>query len=478
MGADRDYDARVAAAAKSVNTGAFTELPSYTQQTGRDVPTNTSISNQSQSTPFGQAGSAPVAAGSEYQSVINDVNKTIKDAEKTLALAKKSGNKKDIAAAKSLVDLSKGQLSDLVKLVGSLGGDAGGTGAFAGNSSDSSYVSRGASGTSNTGKNYINGKLATPEEWSKFLYGDQKGGGATGTGTSTADADAREKRQSAFDLLKLQFDEYGLGALVEPLRGLIQEGISPSEFAVRLRQTDPYKKRFAANAARISKGLRALSEAEYINLEDGYQTIMRNYGLPASYYTKGELGRQEGFEKFIAGDVSPAELEDRISIAQKRVINAAPEVTQALKQFYPDIKNADILAYTLDPTQGLASIQKKVLAAEIGGAALGAKTVSGMALETSAARAEELARYGVTGESAKQGYAAIGGGLERGRQLSSIYQQPDYNQAVAEEEIFNLPGQTQAGEKRKKIVGLEKATFGGQTGVSSGALSQNRAGSY
>jgi hypothetical protein len=307
------------------------------------------------------------------------------------------------------------------------------------------------------------------------------GGAGTGTGTGTGGIGTPEQqaaRQSAFDILKLQFDEYGLGALVEPLRGLIQEGVSPSEFAVRLRQTDPYKKRFAANATRISSGLRALSEAEYIGLEDGYQTIMRNYGLPASYYTKGDLGRQEGFEKFIAGDVSPAELEDRISIAQKRVIDAAPQVKEALKQFYPDIKNGEILAYTLDPTKGLADIQKKVLAAEIGGAALGAKTVSGTALETSAIRAEELARYGVTAESAKQGYSAIGGGLERGRQLSSIYQQPDYNQAVAEEEVFNLPGQTQAGEKRKKIIGLEKATFGGQTGVTSGALSQNRAGSY
>ena len=308
--------------------------------------------------------------------------------------------------------------------------------------------------------------------------GTGTGTGATTSTDGTGTPEQKAARQSAFDLLKLQFDEYGLGALVEPLRGLIQEGVSPSEFAVRLRQTDPYKKRFAANAARIASGLRALSEAEYINLEDGYQTIMRNYGLPATYYTKGELGRQEGFEKFIAGDVSPAELEDRISIAQKRVIDAAPQVTEALKQFYPDIKNADILAYTLDPAQGLSTIKKKVLAAEIGGAALGAKTVSGAALDTSAARAEELARYGVTAESAKQGYGAIGGGLERGRQLSSIYQQPDYNQAVAEEEIFNLPGQTQAGEKRKKIIGLEKATFGGQTGVSSGALSQNRAGSY
>jgi hypothetical protein len=308
------------------------------------------------------------------------------------------------------------------------------------------------------------------------IIGGGVGGASGSAGAGTPEQQAA--RQSAFDLLKLQFDEYGLGALVEPLRGLIQEGVSPSEFAVRLRQTDPYKKRFAANAARIASGLRALSEAEYIELEDGYQKVMRNYGLPASYYAKGDLGRQEGFEKLIAGDVSAPELEDRISIAQRRVINAAPEVTQALKQFYPDIKNGEILAYTLDPTKGLADIQKKVLAAEIGGAALGAKTVSGTALETSAIRAEELARYGVTAETARAGYDAIGGGLERGRQLSSIYQQPDYNQAVAEEEIFKLPGQTQAGEKRKKIIGLEKATFGGQTGVTSGALSQNRAGSY
>jgi len=301
------------------------------------------------------------------------------------------------------------------------------------------------------------------------------GGAGTGTGTGTGGIGTPEQqaaRQSAFDILKLQFDEYGLGALVEPLRGLIQEGVSPSEFAVRLRQTDPYKKRFAANASRISKGLRALSEAEYIGLEDGYQSVMRNYGLPASYYTKGDLGRQEGFEKFIAGDVSAAELEERVVTAQKRVLDAAPEVMTALKQFYPDIKNGEILAYTLDPDKGLADIRKKITAAEIGGAAIGAGLGAGVA------RAEELARYGVTAETARAGYGAIGGGLERGRQLASIYQQPDYNQAVAEEEVFNLPGQTQAGEKRKKIIGLEKATFGGQTGVSSGALSQNRAGSY
>lgn len=279
-------------------------------------------------------------------------------------------------------------------------------------------------------------------------------------------------RNSAYDLLLAQFQQYGLGALVEPLKALITDDTSEGELTLLLRQTEPYKKRFAANAARIGKGLRALSEAEYLTLEDNYQKVMRNYGLPASYYARGDLGRQEGFEKFIASDVSATELEDRIMTAQNRVLNAAPEVTTALKEFYPDIKNSDILAYTLDPEKGLAEIKRKVTAAEIGGAALGAR------LGATVGRAEELARYGVTAETARTGYGAIGSGLERGRQLANIYQQPDYTQAIAEEEIFNLPGQTQAGQRRKKIIGMEKATFGGQSGMTSGALSRDRAGSY
>jgi len=288
----------------------------------------------------------------------------------------------------------------------------------------------------------------------------------------TVTAAAAAGKNSAYDLLFAQFKLYGLEALITPLKDLITNDTSEGELTLLLRSTEPYKKRFTANADRISKGLRALSEAEYLTLEDSYQKVMRNYGLPETYYTKGDLGRQEGFEKLIGFDVSATELEDRIMTAQNRVINAAPEITTALKQFYPDITNGEILAYTLDPTKGLTDIKRKITAAEIGGAAIGA------GLGTAVTRAEELARYGVTAESARAGYGAIGGGLERGRQLSSIYQQPDYNQAVAEEEIFKLPGQAQAGEKRKKIIGLEKATFGGQTGVSSGALSQNRAGSY
>jgi hypothetical protein len=289
---------------------------------------------------------------------------------------------------------------------------------------------------------------------------------------------AEEKRrtgQSAYTLLFEQFNQYGLGALVAPLEGFIVEGLSPAEFTLRLRDTDAYKKRFAANQARIQRGLRALSEAEYIGLEDQYQNVMRNYGLPASYYSRGDMGRQEGFEKFIGGDVSAAELEDRIITAQSRVLNAAPQVAQSLRQFYPEITGGDILAYALDPDKALNEIKRKVGAAEIGAGA----AIAGLA--TGLSRAEELQRYGVTGEQARAGYQTIGEFLPRASQLGDIYAKQGlgpFTQTTAEEEVFGTTGAVEAGKKRRKLAQLEQAQFGGTSGAAQGALARERAGQY
>jgi len=274
--------------------------------------------------------------------------------------------------------------------------------------------------------------------------------------------------QSAYDLLFEQFNQYGMGALVEPLKQFIQQGLSSSEFTLRLRDTDAYKKRFAANASRIAKGLSALNEAEYIGLEDQYQNIMRQYGLPASYYTRGEMGRQEGFEKFLANDVSAAELEDRVLTAQSRVINANPEVLASLKQFYPGITDGDILAYTLDPDKALTDIKRKVTAAEIGGAAMQA------GLKTGVARAEELTAAGITKQQAQQGFQTVAEVAPRGGQLAEIYKQSPYTQTTAEAEIFGLSGSTEAAKQRKKLTSLETAAFGGSAGA--GAIARDRAG--
>jgi hypothetical protein len=288
----------------------------------------------------------------------------------------------------------------------------------------------------------------------------------------TAADEKLRKGQSAYDLLFAEFDRYGMGGLLEDVKKFIQDGLSKDELTLRLRGTTAYQNRFKGNEARIKGGLRALSEAEYIGLEDQYQSVMRQYGLPETYYTRGDMGRQAGFEKFIAGDISAVELEDRIQTAQNRVLNANPEVSKALREFYPNITNGDILAYALDPNQAITNIKRKVGAAEIGAGAMQA------GLKTGLARAEELQRYGVTKETAQQGFGTISSGLERGRQLSKIYKEPDYTQAVAETEVFALPDADKARRQRRKLGQLETATFGGTSGATGGALSRERAGQY
>ena len=286
-----------------------------------------------------------------------------------------------------------------------------------------------------------------------------------------------EERLSAFNILRMEFEQYGLGSLVTDIKDLLMNDTPPSEFGLRLRGTKAYQNRFAGNEARIKAGLAALSPAEYVGLEDQYQNVMRNYGLPSSYYTKDTTGKQVGFEKFIAGDVSATELENRIITAQDRVINANPEVSAALKAFYPDITNGDILAYTLDPENALKSIQRKVTAAEIGGAAMTPKDASGKSILTaSETRAMELAGYGVNKQSATEGYSTIGAGLQRGSELAAIYGESPYTQATAESEVFKLSGAQEARKQRQKVTGLEKASFSGKTGLTGGALARDRAG--
>ena len=130
------------------------------------------------------------------------------------------------------------------------------------------------------------------------------------------------------------------------------------------------------------------------------------------------------------------------------------------------------MGYVLNPKNGLKDIKDKVTAVEIGAGAVEADLNIGLE------RALELGTAGINKAQAKQGFAAIGTGLQRGSQLAAIYGEDPYTQTTAETEVFGLAGKTKATREREKITGLEKATFGGQSGISSGALARDRAGAY
>jgi hypothetical protein len=294
--------------------------------------------------------------------------------------------------------------------------------------------------------------------------------GGVGGASGVAGANTGASR-SAYDLVTSELTRLGLPSLIAPLRSLFESGISEGDsLRLALSQTPEYQTRFSANAKRIGAGLSALSPAEYIQLEDQYQNVMRNYGLPATYYAKDATGKQIGFDELLGGDVSATELEERLITAQDRVLKSNPEVLQALKTFYPGIGNGEILAYSLDPKNALKDIQRKVTAAEIGGAALA------QGLATSATGAEELAGFGVTKDEAQKGFINVAQMAPRGGLLSEIYNEAPYNQATATAEVFGTAGAAEAAQKRRKLTALEEATFSGQSGLGQGALSRNGGG--
>jgi hypothetical protein len=282
-----------------------------------------------------------------------------------------------------------------------------------------------------------------------------------------AKAQAQGERQSAYDLLYSQFKLYGLESLVEPLKGLITSGASPAEFTIKLRDSDAYKLRFAANAKRIANGFKAIDEATYLNLEDRYQSLMMNYGVPESYYKKGATGVQEGFEKLIANNVDPVTLEERIMEGVK-FNQGSKLLIDTAKQFYPSLTDGDFLAYAIDPKNALSEIRRKVTAAEIGSAQIGA------GLAATVGGAEELARAGITGKQYQQAAPTIAEASIRGGQLADIYKQSPYTQQTAEQALLDLPGSAEALRKTKKLTSLETAAFGGSAGA--GAIARDRAG--
>jgi hypothetical protein len=281
-------------------------------------------------------------------------------------------------------------------------------------------------------------------------------------------AERLANKTSAYDILFREFKANGLESLVQAAKDVIMNEDSDSGRILALRGSDAYKKRFSANAKRAANGFAAIDEATYLGLEDRYQSILQNYGMPEKYYKRGELGVQQYLADAIAKNIDPVTFEERVIEGQK-VVKANKQVLDAAKQFYPTLTDGDFLDYVLNPENAIDDIKRKVTAAEIGGAQLGA------GLQATLTGAEELARAGVTGQQYQRSATDIAEASLRGGQLSAIYGQDPYTQQMAEQVQLNTPGSADALKETKKIIGLEGAEFGRRTGLTGGALARDRA---
>lgn len=274
---------------------------------------------------------------------------------------------------------------------------------------------------------------------------------------------AEESRLNAIDVLRERFSQYGLESLATVIRNLAAEGASEATISFALKNTPEYKERFKANDLRLKKGLAVISPSEYITLEDTYRQVLRAYGLK-------QFDNDLYVSQFIANDVSPTELTTRVQTATQRVLNASPQISNTLRNYY-NLEAQDLVAYALDPESQLSEIQNKITAAEIGTAAFN------QGLGVDRATAEELRMQGVTQEQAQKGYATIADILPEAKKLSEIYGGMDaYGQVEAQKEIFG--GLASEKRKREKLTQAEIGTFSGRSGVSRGTLGTQTKGFF
>jgi LysM repeat protein len=300
------------------------------------------------------------------------------------------------------------------------------------------------------------------------IYADGKGGTyqqVTQSGTpDKKELDTGKDTRDAFALLTSTFALYGLEDLSSVIAGFMKQGLTSNEAIIELRKNKTYQTRFAGNTTRTAAGLNALSEGEYLALEDSYSETLRAYGQQTLLGTDKKT-RQAKMATIIGSDISAVEFKDRVSTVVTRVENADPLVKSTLRDFYK-ITDTDLVSYFLSPTENLPKLQEKVTAAEIGSAALAQG-----GLTTDMTSAESLAKFGVDLATARKGYSTISEVLPTATKLSQIYDEDNiqYNQKVAEEEVFK--GLASAQRKRTQLAEKEIASFQGSSGVGAAGLS-------
>ena len=271
-------------------------------------------------------------------------------------------------------------------------------------------------------------------------------------------------RMSVYASMAERFNRYGLTALGNKIKDLAIKGANEATITLELQDTPEYQQRFSANAARIKKGLTALTPSEYVNTEDAYRQVLRAYGLK-------QFDNDAYIQQFISNDMSPTEFSNRVVTAVQRVQNSDPAILKQLTQYYGVGKN-DLVAYVLDPEQQFQEIERRVAAAEIGVAA------GRQGLEAGQDVARQLAAQGVTKQEAEQGYATIASRLPTAEKLSDIYggTMDAYRQSEAEQDVFNSLASAQ--RKREALRQREIAAFSGSSGVNKTSLTSETRGQF
>jgi hypothetical protein len=218
------------------------------------------------------------------------------------------------------------------------------------------------------------------------------------------------------------------------------------------RYNAEYNKRFAGNAKLKAAGLPTLDDATYLKTENEYEKIFKAYNATT-------LATRDYYATLIGNRMDAVDVTERMNKGYARIINT-PGVKQAFQAFYSAATDGDILAVLMDPETQFPILERKVLAAEIGGAALA------QGLKTSLATANELVGANVTLAAAQTGYSTIAQGMGTYEKILEMNTGKDVKteDVQAKLEASKLKKDAKAIQEEQAAIGVEVARFSGGPG--------------
>lgn len=266
------------------------------------------------------------------------------------------------------------------------------------------------------------------------------------------------QRDAAAALISM-FSSYGLQSLAGKIIEMVKQGFSSDTMSLMLEKTPEYQKRFAANAARLKKGLSVLSPGEYIATERAYSQVLTQSGMPKGFYD-----HQSDYQKFLENDLSPTELQDRVKLWQTEALKD-PAGLAAIRKI-TGLGVSDYAAYLMDPARATPLLTKTAQAVSFAAAA------SRHGYDVSKGLATRYGNLDVTAEQAEQGFATIQQVQAETDKLAKMYGLGGYDIEDATAEVFGHDAE--AAKTRQKAAGAERATF---SDSSRGSTGKSRRGS-
>ena len=285
-------------------------------------------------------------------------------------------------------------------------------------------------------------------------------------------------------LVQAAIENFGLGSLWQVVYGYLENGYADADTIMTQIELDPayqqeYYRRFPAveqlrkeNQKRANQGLPLLkvpTASEYVTLERSYQEVTKD--LP------GNWGSNENITQWISKNISPEQIDDRITTAEKYInYEGNAEVRAQLRDIY-GLTDLEMVEYVLSDStnqQRLTSQWEQRERSAFAGAA--AKGQGVRLSDEMRAQIGTDADQSYTLGQASAIFSNVAAQAESYKRLGDISgEKTNTDELIVEG--FGLAGSGQVSKKMKRLASQERARFSGSSGLRQGSLGSSGLGS-